>query len=355
VEILEIKDREIEEMSLFLNQKKIIIHPKISPNGELDFTGFKGRKFVVILDQNILIQILQLVKTGELKDEISLKVVSNLLLWSSINGIFLTSGLAFTEYSHFQQSNKESSFKNNIFLKIFEEYTTKQWLDLATGKIKTIPKIQLKEEKDYSFFIEGDHYKMHFLEMLKLSQLYFSHDQTIVAKFDEFFKWIVENILICKYTTYFAIQLLGNKSKIYRKKELTFESVYSICKNNAWDLTYLSFWSTQYYFENDTNEIYLFATMDKELKELFFTTHKESNTPFLETFGNENGKAIINLMESIYVKRDKPEINQIKLDKMIIDETEKLKIIFGKYLVEKKNINENKNTLSNNALDGQTC
>ncbi len=340
--ILEIKDTELKELSLFLNEKKIILHPKISPNGELDFTGYKGRKFVVILDQNILIQILQLAKTGELKNDISLKVVSNLLLWTTINGISLTSGLAFTEYSHFQQSNLESSFKNNVFLRIFDQYSPKQWLDLATGKIKTVPKIKLIEEKYFSFFSESDHFKMHFLEMLKLSQLYFSTEQPIIEKFREFFKWVIENILICKYTTYFAIQLLGNKSKIFKKQDLEFETIYSICKNNAWDLTYLSFWSTQYYFENDSSDIYLFATMDKELKELFFTTHRESNTPFFETFGDENGKAIINIMESVYVKREKPEINQIKLDKLIVDETEKLKTILKKHLLSKQIFNENK-------------
>ena len=333
--LIEIKESELKSISLFLIDKKIILHPIISPNGTPDFSKYEGRKFIVILDRNILVRILRLVNNGELKDAHSLKIVSCLLAWSEFNNIALNSGLALTEYSHHQSGNIESSSENNIFLRIYEQYSPRDWFDLATGKTKTIEKIKLEEQRNFEFFVEVYHFKMHYLEMLKLSQLYFSDELKIEKKFKIFHNWAFKNILICKYTTYFAVMLLGGKSKTFRKKGKDFESIKHICKNVAWDLTYLSFWSTQYYYEDEAKEIYLFATMDKELRELFFLTHKESLEIYREVFGVQKGQAIIDSVSEIYIKREKPEITQGVLDDLIDEEQLELNRII------------NRNTLSN--------
>jgi hypothetical protein len=325
MKFIEIKKSELKIITLFLIDEKIILHPIISPVGIPDFSEYKGRKFIVILDRNILVRILRLVNNGELKDDHSLKIVSCLLAWSVFNNIVLNSGLALTEYSHHHGGNIESSKENNIFLHIYKQYSPRDWFDLATGKFKTIKRIELQKERDFEFFVEGDHFKMHYLEMLKLSQLYFNDELEIVKKFELFFKWVFQNILICKYTTYFAIMLLGNKSKTFRNKTINYESVNLICKNVAWDLTYLSFWSTQYYFEKDAEHVYLFATMDKELRELFFLTHKESLEICKEVFGEKNGQIIINSISNIYLSRSKPEINPTALDKLVNEEQFNLK------------------------------
>ena len=323
--IVQIKESELKSITLFLIDRKVILHPCISPNGSPDFTGYEGKRFIVILDRNILVRILRLVINGELKDVHSLKIVSCLLAWSQFNNITLNSGLALTEYSHHHGGNLESSEENNIFLHIYRQYSPRDWFDLAMGKTKTIKRIDLKEKKDFEFFVEGDHFKMHYLEMLKLSQLYFNNELEIVKKFELFHKWVFENILICKYTTYFAVLLLGDKSKTFRNKEINYESISHICKNVAWDLTYLSFWSTQYYFEKDAQQVYLFATMDKELRELFFLTHTETLEIYKDVFGEEKGQAIINTVSGIYVKRSKPDINQKILDELINKEQSNLK------------------------------
>ena len=220
----EIKESELKNITLFLIEKQIILHPKISPNGIPDFTGYLEKRFVIILDRNILVKILRLVTNGELKENNDLKIISSLLLWAEFNNIALNSALALIEYSNFRQRNTESSEENNLFLEIFKQYTPKHWLDLATGKSTSIPKIELKEEKSFSFYLEDDHFKMHLLEMLKLAQLYFDNNQSIEDKFQSFFKWVFANILICKYTTYFACMLLGNNSKIFRNKDLILNS-----------------------------------------------------------------------------------------------------------------------------------
>lgn len=325
MKIIEIKQSELKNITLFLIDKKIILHPKISPEGIPDFTGYEGKRFIVILDRNLLVRVLRLVNNGELKDKHSLKVISCLLLWSEFNNIALNSGLALTEYSHFHGGNNESSIEHNIFLEIYKQYSPQHWLDLATDKTTTIPKISLKKKESYSFFVESGHFKMHYLEMLKLSQLYFNYSITIEKKFELFHQWIYDNILICKYTTYFAAMLFGDKSKTFRKVETNFDSIDKICKNVAWDLNYLSFWSTQYYYEETANDIYLFATMDKELRELFLITHRKSLDVYTNIFGKEIANRITSKLSEIYQSRNKPDIDEQKLDKMINEEQDNLR------------------------------
>ncbi len=50
MEILEIKQSELKQITLFLIDQKIILHPKISPDGIPDFTGYECKKFIVFLD-----------------------------------------------------------------------------------------------------------------------------------------------------------------------------------------------------------------------------------------------------------------------------------------------------------------
>ncbi len=230
------------------------------------------------------------------------------------------------EYSHHHGGNNESSNDNNYFLKLYKQYKPNHWLDLATGKKDVIPKIKLENIKQFNFNIKSDHYKMHYLEMLKLTQIYFD-DLSIVEKFKLFHQWVYDNILICKYTTFFAALVFGNKSKLFKKTCLEYETVIKNCSNQAWNLTYLSYWSTYYYYEDSVDDIYLFATMDKELKELFFLTHKESNEIYTELFGDELGREIIQAISQIYKIRQKQVAKKINLDKMIIEEQEKLKSV----------------------------
>ena len=325
IKFIKLKSSDLRNITLFLIDNKIIFHPIISPNGAPDFTGYEGRKFILILDRNILVTILRLVTTGVLKDAHSLKIVSSLLLWAEYNQITITSGLALSEYSYFNKESGKASLEHNIFLEIFKQCNPGHWLELALSRRESIPPITIKNKSEYQFFIEDDHFKMHYLEMLKISQLFFSEEITLISKFKTLHHWIYENILICKYTTYFAAMVFGGKSKIFRRQKPNFDEILKKCTSQAWDLTYLSFWSTQYYHEQESNHVYLFATMDKELKELFILTHKESLDIYIETFGMEDGKKIINILNRTYSTRPKPEIDPLILDRMIFQEKENLK------------------------------
>ncbi len=324
MKVVEIKKSELKEITLFLIDQKVIFHPKIAPYGVPDFSVYNDKRYVVFLDRNILVRIIRLLVTGELKDAYSLKLISCLLLWSEFNKISLNSSLALMEYSFHHGGNNESSEENNIFLQMYKQYSPKQWLDLALGKVETIPKISVDIFSEYNFNFESEHFKMHYLEMLKLNQLYFTNIPAI-EKFKTFLKWVNNNILICKYTTYFAAMAFGNKSKMFKGKSFDFEDVVNSCKNQAWDLSYLSHWSTYYYYEDNSEVVYLFATMDKELKELCIETHSESNQVFLDVFGEEGVQCI----SEIYEVRKNKKYKLPDLDELITHEEYKLKLMAG--------------------------
>lgn len=322
VEIVEIKKSELKEITLFLIDQKVIFHPIISPKGVPDFTGYRNKRFAVFLDRNILVRIKRLLVNGKLKDAHSLKLISCLLLWSEFNNISLNSVLALMEYSYHHGGNEESSEENNIFLQMYKQYSPKQWLELALGKVESIPKIKVNEFNDYNFNIDSDHFKMHYLEMLIITQLYFI-DIPNIEKFKKFLEWVYKNILICKYTTYYAAMVLGNMSKMLKGDIFDFDVVVNRCVNQAWDLSHLSYWSTYYYYENNSDEVYLFATMDKELKELCILTHSESNQLFFDVFGEEGVECI----SETYKPRKNKKDSLPDLDKLIIHEEKKLKLL----------------------------
>jgi hypothetical protein len=328
MKILDIKHSELRTITHFLIEKKILFHPTISPNGILDISGYSGKEITVILDRNILVRFLRLVENGELKDNESLKIVSSLILWGMFNGIAFNAGLALAEYSSFHKENAKANLENNLFQEIFRQYEPQIWLDLAIGKRVSLPKIKLATIKHNNFLVEDGHFKMHYLEMLKLSNLFYDNSKKITEKFGNFFNWVRENILICRYTTIFSAFLLGGKSKLFKKENMEFEEIDKVCKNAAWDLTYLSFWSTLY--SKEENEIFLFATLDKELKDLFIATHVRPESIFNEIFGKSIGQEITSMLSEKYLPRKMPKIDIQKLDNLIYKEKKELNNLFKK-------------------------
>ena len=89
-------------------------------------------------------------------------------------------------------------------------------------------------------------------------------------------------------------------------------------------------WSALYSYEEDSNEIYLFATHDKELKELFIKTNDLNLNVFFEVYGKLKGTKIIEIYQKICLRRAQPEVDKKNLGFMILKETQKLKEIIRK-------------------------
>lgn len=320
MDILRIKQSELELITRFINENQLILHPQISPAGELDFTDYKGKKFTVLLDRNLLSYLLTLVKTGKLEDDRTRTAISSIMLWSRFNNILLNSGFALIEYANWKKGDEEATQENNIFLKTYNYYPANTWLDLALNKRKTIPALELKEVDEYSFYKESEHFKMHFLEMLKIAELFLNEELSQEEKIINFYKWVYENILICRYTIMYFPLLLTGRVKTFKKLKGDFEILISRCENQAWDLTYLSVWSTLHYEEEQADEIYLFGTMDKELRTIFITSHRNSDDPIYEMLGDQQGQVIVDELKSLkekYLPRKFRPIESFDLDGMI--------------------------------------
>ncbi len=327
MEILRIKESELKQITLFLIEQKIILHPTRSPKGQPDLTNLNGKRLATIIDRNILTHLIRLLTTGQLKDSFIRKEIGSLMLWAQFNDISINSGFALSEYAHGKKKNEEASAENNLFLKAFNFYPIQVWLDLALDRRKTIPVLSVENQIDYAFYEEYDHFKMHFLEMLVITRLFLDKEIEVESKFRIFHTWVYDNILICRYTTIYFALLLSGKLKTFNKVIPEYQSLVKKCKNQAWDLSYLSLWSTLYYDEGESDTIFLFSTFDNELKDIFMKTHEDSNEIYKELFGELTGTRIVDLMSEIYRPREIPKVEKMQLDDLIERELENLKEI----------------------------
>ncbi|WP_103107535.1 hypothetical protein [Brevibacillus reuszeri] len=316
MKIIRISEQHVKEVTMFLLQNQLIFHPRISPKGIPDFTNYYGRDYILILDRNILTKLIDLCLQGTLNDRYLLKVIGSIMFWAEFNGVRITAGIALNEYAYNLNDDLKASKENNIFLEIFNFYSPLQWLDLALGIRGTIPQIKLsKDLESYKFNVESDHYKMHYAEMLHLTFLLAKQELKSTEKLIEFITWNNDNLLFCQYTLVYACLLFSRKIKQISSKH--FDEVLKKCRNQAWDLTYLSFWSTLYWNDNQTNEVFLFCTMDKDLKKIFATTHEVNKNPFVECFGKDKGLKIHSEYQKIVSNRVKPVITNDILNELI--------------------------------------
>ena len=329
--MMTINEKELSIVFSKLEQSNMILHPELSPKGKPDFKKIlaSDKKYIIILDRNILTDLISLVTNGSLSNKKTQVLMGTLISVLPILDARLNSGIALMEFSQHKTNSIAACRENDLFHKIFSNYAPQTWINLATEKIDRIPIIESNKKEYFDFKVEDDHYKMHYLEMLILSQVYFNKKFTIIEKFEYFFNWITSNILICKYTTYYAAMALANRGKLFKKHKNNFANINKNCLNQAWDLSYLSLWSTFYYYENNSNDRFLFATLDKQLREVFMETHKENLEIYSKLFGENIRNEIIKILKPLYVKRDKPAITKDYLDNLIKKEKEELERILN--------------------------
>ena len=311
MEIIYVHEQDIKSITEFILDKKFIFHPKISPDGIMDFTSYKNKKYVLLLDRNLLTKMIEFFKNGVIKDSYIRKVIGSIVFWAHLNNISLNSGLALNEYANHKSENHSASEENNIFLKAMNFYSPEIWLDVATNRRESIPPLLDFPVNRYKFNVVNEHQMMHMCEMFCITRLYFDKSLSPVDKEIKFLKWNFNNLLICQYTIIYSMTVFLNKSKIFRKVDpKNLNKILSVCKNQAWDLTYLSDWSTLYWNDIEENVVYLFATMDKELKQLFIETHNVNSNPFNRFFNDKDAVRIQDCFTELKRNRKKPNLNR---------------------------------------------
>ena len=156
-------------------------------------------------------------------------------------------------------------------------------------------------------------------------------DLSVAEKMIDLLQWINKNIIFCRYTVVYAALLFSKQIKQPKLAELnSIEKFLEKSSNQAWDLTYLSFWSTLYWYENGGNTIHLFATMDKDLKKIFINTYDIETNLFIRCFGEKEGALIIGQYESILNHRQKSKITDQLITKLIASELNNIVTIISK-------------------------
>ncbi|WP_240035119.1 hypothetical protein [Neobacillus notoginsengisoli] len=269
------------------NNAQLVFHPKYGPNGEFDYLDLqklKRRKEVILfLDRNLLSSLLSLTKDGDLKDEIEKRMIALLMLWAQMNQLPISAGLAIMENASKENDSYNAKMELKNFVDIFDFYPSQIWLQLADGRIDKIPKCcfsNIPYKNSISYHKSNDHFLMNYACMLHLVSIFRNPDMSPVEKILAFLSWNFENLLISQYINTYIVLLFSNQNGIKAPKHSNaklFERADKGCINQAWDLTYLSIWSTLYWDESNKNEIFLFATADTMLKHIFINSHSRGN------------------------------------------------------------------------------
>jgi hypothetical protein len=310
MKIIHVNIRDIKSITEFILDKKFIFHPRISPVGIMDFTSYKNKEYALLLDRNLLTKMIEFFKKGVLRDSYIRKVIGSIIFWAHLNNISLNSGLALNEYANHKRDNHSASEENNLFLKAMNFYSPEVWLDVATNRRESIPPLLDFPIDEYKFNVVNEHQMIHMIEMFCITRLYFDKSLSPADKVIRFLEWNFSNLVICQYTIFYAMIVFTNKSKVFRNLDPNnLDIILGACKNQAWDLTYLSDWSTLYWNDIGEDVVYLFATMDKELKQLFIETHDLESNPFTRFFSGNDANRIQGSFTELKRNRKKPNLN----------------------------------------------
>ncbi|MGO4185776.1 hypothetical protein AB4Z17_32055 [Paenibacillus sp. TAF43_2] len=324
-----------------LCELQIIFHPKYSRDGDIDFKELldlkNTKKISVMLDRNLLSSLLKLSRDGYLKDEQEMRLIALLMTWLIMNNFPASAGLALKEYATKINDTNEPKRELREFNNIFDYYPGMIWLRLAEGAINEIPVCPLLTAPlitKIKYNEDDDHMLMHIAEMLHVVYLCRRQELSPVERMLEFLGWNYKYLLICESTLVYTAMLFTNQSGIKAPKNSgnnDIEKILSGCRNQAWDLNYLSNWSNFHYYEKTMDEIFMFATNDILLKRIFINTYAVGSVRALieVVFSKSDAQKIfdvINLNQG--EKRIKPDFGvdlKVYLSKLI--EQEKNRVI----------------------------
>lgn len=279
-----------EEMDFIWNtiqEQRIIFHPDIAPAGIIDnekFFSLKAKKpFVLFIDRNILSSLLKLCEKGSLKNKGESQLIGLIMTWAEWNSIAISAGLAVKERASQLQSQEEGLIELQKFFEAFHAYPGQLWLQVATGRTTEIPPITYSQTPAQNITVDysdaGDHYDMAVASLLHAVRLYRNTALSPVEKVQCFFKWMCDCLLVSEYLFVYAIMLFTGQDGIKAPKHANSDDIEKIvagCKNQAWDIAYLTNWSTLYSDSDKYNEEFLFATNDIMLKRIFIS----KNSPY---------------------------------------------------------------------------
>lgn len=305
--ILIVDDDELNYIWDSICNLQLIFHPRLSREGAIDYKTLStlkySKKVNILLDRNLFSSLLKLSREGCLKNEDEMRIIALLLTWALMNNFPISAGLALKEYATIIDDVIVPKMELQEFNNIFDYYPSMLWLRLAEGEIDRIPICPLPVTPfltEIKYNEADDHLLMHLAEMLHVVYLCRRSDLSPIKKMVSFLKWNYKYLLISESTLVYVAMLFTNQLGVKAPKgahSKDIEKIINGCKNQAWDLSYLSNWSCFHYNENREKDVFLFATNDNLLKMIFVNTYAEGGFEAL--------------IEALFSKRDVQQISDI--------------------------------------------
>lgn len=299
--------------------QQVIFHPTIAPNGFFDRDLFleskKNKPFILFLDRNILISLLKFCENGSLKNKGESQLVGLIMAWAEINDIAISAGLAVKERATQLHSQESGLIELQKFQEVFSAYPGQLWLKVAEGQLTEIPRTKYSMTPATNITVDysdgGDHYDMAVASLLHIVKLHLDKSITAVDKVKEFFQWMYDNLLICEYLLVYAAMLFTGQESIKAPKNANsndLDKIVAGCENQAWDISYLTNWSTLYSNTDDYDEEFLFATNDILLKRIFINKNAPNglNGLLFELFSRRDYDQLMDYIEEKMLNRIKP-------------------------------------------------
>ena len=303
-----------------IQQEQIIFHPNIAPNGKIDYKVFAETKreeeLALFIDRNILISLLKFCEIGSLKNKSESQLIGVIMAWAIFNDLPISAGVAIQERASQLRSQEEGLFELQKFLDIFDKYPGQMLLQVARGQWTEIPPIKYSNVPANNITIDysdgGAHYDMAVASLLHAVQLYRVQNKRPVEKVQEFVQWMYDYLLVSEYMLTYIIMLFTGQENIKAPKHAKSEDIRKIihgCKNQAWDISYLTKWSTLYADAEKYRMEFLFATNDILLKRIFINCNTEYgvNGLLYNVFPQKEYNQLIDYIESRTRNRVKPD------------------------------------------------
>ncbi|MBQ4572334.1 MAG: hypothetical protein IJA80_03545 [Clostridia bacterium] len=315
-----IDDEDIEFVWDTVQEQKIIFHPTIAPYGSFNYDLFseikRKKSFILFIDRNILISLLKFCENGSLKNKGESQLVGLIMVWAKINKISISAGLAVKERAAQLHSQEVGLIELQKFREADSAFPGQLWLKVAEGQLTEIPRVKYSMTPAPNITVDysdtGDHYDMALSSLLHIVKLYRDKSITPADKLLDFFQWMYDNLLICEYLLVYAAMLFTEQDGIRAPKNAcsnNIDKIVSGCENQAWDISYLTNWSTLYSNTDEYQEEFLFATNDILLKKIFINKHgvEGTNGLFFAIFSKKDYNRIMDYIKEKMKTRVKPD------------------------------------------------
>ena len=342
-DVIIFNDESIDFIWNTIQNQQIIFHPEIAPEGKIKcdiFAATKRRKTLTLfVDRNILSSLLKFCEIGSLKNKGESQLIGVIMAWAIFNDMPISAGMAIKERAFQLRSQEKGLVELQKFLEIFEVYPGQMWLQVAEGQLAEIPPIKysntLAQNISVNYADGGDHYDMAVASLLHAVWLYRDQTKRPIEKVREFIQWMYDYLLVSEYLLVYVIMLFTGQDNIKAPKHANSNDLGKIvagCKNQAWDIAYLTNWSTLYSDTDKYSEEFLFATNDILLKRIFVNC----NTPFgvngllFNVFHKKEYNQLMDYIEDRVRNRIKPDFGgkpQVYFQELIEEEKRKIQTL----------------------------